>query len=539
MYANCKDIQNRSKRIASNTLVLFARMLIITFVNLYTVRWVLAGLGTEDYGIFNAVAGVVTASTCISSVLALSTQRFYSFAMGKGESDRLKEIFSVSLNIVVMIALVLLVLFEIVGPWLISTQLTIPVERMEAAQWILQFSLFSFIFTLLQIPFIGAVFANENMGYYALISTIDCIVKLLIAYCIGITGGDDLVYYGAALMLEAFMVMMLYVIIARRKYPECKYTIVKKKKTLYKELFSFSGWSFYGALAGVGMTQGSTIILNVFFGPIINAAFGIANQIYNAINTLTNSIAIAFRPAMIKSYSAKENKYLEQLFFASSKAILYLLAMVLIPFIFEAETLLTLWLGECTPTMVLFARLYAVYTICLALHNPITTIIQATGNIRKYSMYVESMTILCLPVSWLLFKLGMPPYFVFVTMIGLCILAHIIRLLMLQSSISVFTISKYLVRLVLPGILIISITTLIVYCIETLHVNRIFQFLLSFAVSAISISILLYAVGISKKERTLIKELVNRKLKKIKQYGLHLIGIVSNHCYTLLLGRLY
>lgn len=508
-----KDIQNRSKRIASNTLVLFARMLIITFVNLYTVRWVLAGLGTEDYGIFNAVAGVVTASTCFSSVLALSTQRFYSFAMGKGEQERLKEIFSVSLNIVMLIAFVLFVLFKLAGPWLVSTQLTIPAERLEAAQWILQFSLFSFIFTLLQIPFIGAVFANENMGYYALISTIDCIVKLLIAYCIGLTGGDNLVYYGAALMLEAFMVMMLYVIIARRKYPECKYTIVKKK-TLYKELFSFSGWSFYGALAGVGMTQGSTIILNVFFGPIINAAFGIANQIYNAINTLTNSVVIAFRPAMIKSYSAKENGYLEQLFFASSKAILYLLSMVLIPFIFEAETLLKLWLGACTPTMVLFARLYAVYTICLALHNPITTIIQATGNIRKYSMYVESMTILCLPVSWLLFKLGMPSYFVFVTMIGLCILAHIIRLLMLQASIADLTVSKYLVRLVLPGILIISMTTLIVYGIEGLHTNRILQLILAFAVSAVSISILLYAVGISKKERSLIKELVNRKLKK-------------------------
>ena len=508
-----KDIQNRSKRIASNTLVLFARMLIITFVNLYTVRWVLAGLGTEDYGIFNAVAGVVTASTCISSVLALSTQRFYSFAMGKGEQERLKEIFSVSLNIVMLIALFLFVLFEIAGPWLVSTQLTIPGERLEAAQWILQFSLFSFIFTLLQIPFIGAVFANENMGYYALISTIDCIVKLVIAYCIGMTGGDNLVYYGVALMLEAFMVMLLYVIIARRKYPECKYTIVKKK-TLYKELFSFSGWSFYGALAGVGMTQGSTIILNVFFGPIINAAFGIANQIYNAINTLTNSVVIAFRPAMIKSYSAKENEYLEQLFFASSKSILYLLAMVLIPFIFEAETLLTLWLGECTPTMVLFARLYAVYTICLALHNPITTIIQATGNIRKYSMYVESMTILCLPVSWLLFKLGMPPYFVFVTMIGLCILAHIIRLLMLQASISDLTVSKYLARLVLPGILIISITTLIVYCVEGLHTNWILQLLLSFAISAVSISILLYVIGISTKERSLIEELVNRKINK-------------------------
>lgn len=513
MSGKNKDIQNRSKRIASNTLVLFARMLIITFVNLYTVRWVLAGLGTEDYGIFNAVAGVVTASTCISSVLALSTQRFYSFAMGKGEQERLKEIFSVSLNIVMLIALILFILFEIAGPWLVSTQLTIPGERLEAAQWILQLSLFSFMFTLLQIPFIGAVFANENMGYYALISTIDCIVKLFIAYCIGMTGGDDLVYYGTALMLEAFMVMLLYVIIARRKYPECKYTIVKKK-TLYKELFSFSGWSFYGALAGVGMTQGSTIILNVFFGPIINAAFGIANQIYNAINTLTNSVVIAFRPAMIKSYSANENGYLEQLFFASSKAILYLLSMVLIPFIFEAETLLKLWLGECTPTMVLFARLYAVYTICLALHNPITTIIQATGNIRKYSIYVESMTILCLPVSWGLFKLGLPSYNVFVTMIGLCVLAHIIRLLMLQASISDLTVSKYLARLVLPGILIISITTLIIYCVEELHTNRILQLFLSFIVSGISISILLYAVGISKKERSLIKDLVNRKIKK-------------------------
>lgn len=513
MYANCKDIQNRSKRIASNTLVLFARMLIITFVNLYTVRWVLAGLGTEDYGIFNAVAGVVTASTCFSSVLALSTQRFYSFAMGKGELGRLKEIFSVSLNIVVLIAFVLFVIFEILGPWLISTQLTIPGNRLEAALWILQFSLFSFIFTLLQIPFIGAVFANENMGYYTLISTIDCIVKLLIAYCIGMTGGDNLVYYGAALMLEALMVMMLYIIIAKKKYPECKYTIVRKK-SLYKELFSFSGWSFYGALAGVGMTQGSTILLNVFFGPITNAAFGIANQVYNVTITLTNSIVIAFRPAMIKSYSANEKGYLEQLFFASSKAILYLLLMVLIPFIFKAETLLTLWLGECTPTMVLFAQLYAVYTICLALHNPITTIIQATGNIRKYSMYVESMTILSLPVSWVLFKLGMPSYYVFITMIGLCVLAHIIRLLMLQKSISDLTVSKYLVRLVLPGILIISITTLIVYCVEGLHTNRILQLFLSFGVSAISISILLYAVGISKKERSLIKDLVNRKIKK-------------------------
>lgn len=506
------DIPNSSKRIATNTLVLFARMLVLTFVNLYTVRLILAGLGTEDYGIFNAIAGVVTASTCISSVLALSTQRFYSYAIGKREPKRLQEIFSVSLNICLFMSVCFILLFEILGPWLVSTLLTIPHCRMEAALQLLQFSLFSFIFTLIQIPFIGAIFAHENMGYYALVSTFDCIAKLFIAYGLGRTGNDNLVYYGGALMIESLVVMSLYIIIVRRKYAECRYTIVKQK-VLYKELFSFSGWSFYGALAGVGMTQGSSIILNVFFGPIINAAFGIANQIYNAVITLTNCIVIAFRPAMIRSYSSQEVGYLEQLFYANSKAILYLLAMVIIPFIFEAETLLTLWLGNTTPTMVLYARLYAVYTLFLALHNPITTIIQATGNIRKYSMYVESITILCLPINWCLFLMGFPSYFLFFTMIGLCILTHIIRLFMLRSCVPSFTLKTYLVRLAFPGIIILGMTVLMVYGIEFLDINKLTRLILSFLISVVSTSILLYVFGVSEKERNLISEFVYRRIK--------------------------
>lgn len=506
------DIPNSSKRIATNTLVLFARMLVLTFVNLYTVRLVLAGLGTEDYGVFNAIAGVVTASTCISSVLALSTQRFYSYAIGKREPKRLQEIFSVSLNICLLMTVCFILLFEILGPWLVSTLLTIPQCRMEAALQLLQFSLFSFIFTLIQSPFIGAIFAHENMGYYALVSTFDCIAKLLIAYGLGRTGNDNLVYYGAALMIESLVVMILYMIIARRKYAECQYAIVREK-VLYKELFSFSGWSFYGALAGVGMTQGSSVILNVFFGPLINAAFGIANQIYNAINTLTNCIVIAFRPAMIKSYSSQENGYLAQLFYANSKAILYLLAMVIIPFIFEAETLLTFWLGNTTPTMVLYARLYAVYTLFLALHNPITTIIQATGNIRKYSMYVESITILCLPINWCLFLMGFPSYFLFFTMIGLCVLAHIIRLFMLRSCIPSFKVKTYFGRLVFPCIIIFGLTVLVVYGVELLNLNKFIRFILSFLVSIVCISILLYVVGVSAKERNLLRVFVNRRIK--------------------------
>lgn len=503
---------NRSKRIASNTLVLFARMLIITCVNLYTVRWVLNGLGTMDYGIFNAVAGVVTASTCISSVLALSTQRFYSFAMGQGNYEQLKEIFTVSLQIVVLLSAIILVIFELLGPWLVSTQLTIPVERIDAAKWVLQFSLFSFIFTLLQIPFIGAIFSNENMGIYAIASTIDCIVKLFIAYIIGKTNADSLIFYGAAMMAEALLLMAFYIIIACCKYPECKYQKVKDKK-LYKQLFAFSGWTFYGALSGVGMTQGSVIILNIFFGPFINAAFSIANQIYNAFITLSNSIVIAFRPAMIKAYSAKEISYLKNLFYSGNKAIFYLLATVAIPFLFESPTILKFWLGHCTNEMILFSKLYIIYTICLTLHNPITTIIQGTGRIKNYSLYVESITILCLPISWILFRLGCDSYYIFIVMITLCIGAQIIRLKMLKNEISSFTFSTYFSQFVLPAVLVVGISTLIVYFVHSTIEEPTIRLITTTTTSVIVMATSIFTIGLSKHEKSMLNKLIKRIIK--------------------------
>lgn len=500
-------------RIATNSLVLFARMLLLTAVNLYTVRLVLRGLGAEDYGIFNAVAGVVTASSCISSVLALSTQRFYSYAMGRGEKERLGEIFSASVNICLAVALGLFLLLETAGTWFVATHLTLPPHRLDAALWVFHFSLFSFAATLLQIPFLGAVFAHEDMGYYALVSAADSLVKLAIARCIGMAGGDQLAYYGAALMGEAFLVLALYVGIARRHYAECRYAVVRKKG-LYRELFSFSGWSFYGALAGVGMTQGSSTLLNMFFGPIANAAFGVASQIYYAVNTLAGSVAVAFRPAMTKAYSAGEDEYLERLFFTGSKAILYLLAMVAIPLMFEAPTILRLWLGYSTPDMVTFARLYTVYTVCLALHNPITTVIQATGRIRKYSIYVESITILCVPLNWCLFRMGLPSWWLFVTMTGLCALAHVVRLLMLSRACPGLTVGRYMVGLVLPGAAVTGATALLVYGVETLEAGRLLRLVMAFATSAASISVLLYAVGISESERRQLRRwLTNRKMK--------------------------
>lgn len=512
-YKNNINMDNRSKRIATNTLVLFARMLVITCVNLFTVRWVLNGLGATDYGIFNAVAGVVTASTCISSVLALSTQRFYSYAMGRRNQEKLKEIFTVSLQIVVILSGIIIVIFELMGPLFVSTQLTIPTERLDAACWVLHFSLFSFIFTLLQIPFIGAIFSNEDMGIYAFASTIDCIVKLFIAYMIGKTNADNLIFYGAAMMAETFLLMVFYVLVAYRKYPECKYQKVNDKK-LYKQLFAFSGWTFYGALSGVGMTQGSVILLNIFFGPVINAAFCIANQVYNAINTLTNSIVIAFRPAMVKAYSANDAKYLEGLFYTANKAILYLLTIVAVPFFLEGETILNLWLGHCTSEMLVFSKLYIVYTICLALHNPITTIIQGTGHIKKYSLYVESLTILSIPICLLLFRLGYESYYIFVVMIALCIVAHITRLKILRDEVPYFTTKLYIHRFVRPALLVIVLTAICMYYIHSYVEKSTFHFVLSTGISFLVMSVLIYLIGLSKQEKELLQMITNRIINK-------------------------
>lgn len=505
-----KDHNKHSKRIVSNTLVLFARMLIITIVNLYTVRWVLNGLGTEDYGIFNAIAGVVTASICISSVLALSTQRFYSYAMGQGNSKRLKEIFSASLNITILLSIFIIIVFEIVGPWFINNQLTISANRIDTALVVFQFSLFSFVCTLIQIPFIGAVFANEDMSIYALISTIDCFSKLIIAYMIGHTPFDNLIFYSAALMIEALLVLSFYVIIANLKYKECKHIRIEDK-SLYKELLSFSGWTFYGTISSMGMTQGSIILLNIFFGPLTNAAFNIANQIYNALNTLANSINIAIRPSMIKAYSGKDQIYLNQLFVVANKALLYLLAAVSIPLAFEMDTILHFWLGTYTNEMALFSLLYIVFTIILCLHNPITTIIQATGHIKNYTIFVESLTILNVPICWGVFKLGYPSYTIFIVMISLCILAHVMRLIMLKKSKIGFSYTDYVMHFLLPGIIVIVINIIFIHGIRIIIPDGLIKTCITLVISPLILVVLAYIIGLNKAERNTIQNFIIKK----------------------------
>lgn len=438
-----QGISGKSRRIASNTLVLFVRMFLLTLINLYAVRLVLNGLGEEDYGIFNTVAGVITTGICVSSVLELSMQRFYSVAMGEHDTQRLQSIFSASIVIILILVALIILLLETVGLWFLNTHIVIPAARMATTQWVYQFATASFVLSILQIPFTSAIFAHEEMGLYALVSTIDCLLKLSVAILINHIAEDHLMVYSAGLMLTALITCLSYSLVGRCRYQECRLKLTKDKK-LYKGLLFFSGWALYGSIASVGLIQGSTILLNVFFGPVIVAAFAVSLQINNAFGTLCNSMVMAFRPAMIKAYAEKNFGYLNKLFAVANKFLLYLLLTIGIPLIIGMEYILCWWLKDVNADMVLFARFIIVYIICFSLHNPITIIMQAAGKVKEYHFPVESITLLCLPTTWGLFMLGFPPYYVCISMISICLLAHIVRIWCLRSHYQYFSLAAYL-----------------------------------------------------------------------------------------------
>ena len=497
------ETTSRSKRIASNTLVLFGRMLLLTLVNLYTVRLVLNGLGKEDYGIFNTIAGVVTISACISSVLELSMQRFYAIAMGERDTTRLRDIFSCSVNIILVLALVILLLFETVGLWFLNTQLVIPAERMATAQWVYQFSLIAFLCSIVQIPFTAAIFAHEDMGIYALVSTVDCLLRLTVALLIGTVAADGLQFYGFGLMLTALVILTTYASIGRLRYAECHYRLPKDRK-LYKSILFFSSWALYGSLANVGIVQGSTILLNIFYGSIIVAAFAVSLQINNAFNTLSNSMVLAFRPAMIKAYAERNFHYLNQLFTVSNKFLLYVLTAIALPLIAEMGTVLKLWLDHTDADILLFARLIIVYVVCIVLHHPITIIMQASGHVRQYHFPVESVTLLCLPLTWVFFRLQQPSYFVYVSMVLVSVMAHLVRLYCLSRYYREFSIGEYLRAFLLPAFFVIGIGTLFTAFLHYQLPDGMLRLLTVIVLSPAALALLVYAIGMTRQEKQLL-----------------------------------
>lgn len=505
-------VSKPSGRIAKNTFLLLVRMFILMVINLYSLRILTNALGDDDYGLFNAVAGVVVMLTCVSTVFSISTQRFFSCELANNDNKKLSEIFSKSLNLNVALAFLSLILFETIGLWYVSCKMIIPPDRVFASHWIFQFSIFSFINMLLQTPFMAAVMAHEDMGIYTIITAVECFLKLAVVLLIGVFDIDKMIFYGLGLFVVSLILFISYVIVATTRYKECVYKWQKDLK-LYRELLTFSGWTFYGSLAGTAMIQGNTLLLNLFYA-FSNAAFGISITIYNAFMQLCNSVVLAIRPAMIMYYTINEYSKLNTLFSFCNKTLMLFLSIVGIPLILEMPTILDIWLPNITDLKILFARLIIIYAFIITMQNPITIIIQASGNLKQYHLLTESVLLLCIPVSWVLFKFNFPPEIVLYSMITVSIIAHIVRLYCLKDTYKYFFVKDYLIKFLFPAVLITAFTFVSMWMIRGLIDNGILRLLIIFLSTTILQITLSYLFIVNKNERLLINNLISKSIKK-------------------------
>ncbi len=502
-------VVSSNRVILKNTIFLYIRMFVTMLVSLFTVRVVLRTLGVVDYGVYSVIGGVVTSIAFISDVLANASQRFFSVEIGKGDSVSLKKTFNLVFLVYCLAGLLILVLAETIGLWFLNAKMDIPAERMDAANWVYQFAIISFLVSLISNPFQSMIIANEKMNIYAYMSILDVVLKLAIVYLLVVFSFDKLKLYAILMFAVTLINRMIYVTISRRKFKETKFELVWDKQG-FKSIFSYSTWILVGSFSFIANTQGINILFNLFFGPIANAAYAIGNQVKTAVNSFAGSFFTATRPPIIKSYAQQDYNQTEKLFYFSSKIIFILLFVLIVPLFIEIEPILLLWLGEVTEYMPNFVRLMLIYALVVSMSEPITAIVQAAGQVKKYHGIVDIFTLLSLPISYLIFKLGGNAYWGFVVSIIVFIVAHILRLYILKSFYDI-SLRTYIKKLVLPILISVVLITAAMLGVCKMFGGFVVIVIVMSMVFAMAIS---WYVILDKEERTSLFELVRSRIKR-------------------------
>jgi O-antigen/teichoic acid export membrane protein len=498
-------------RIAKNTLMLYFRQILIMLVSLYTVRATLEILGAEDYGIYNVAAGVVTMFGFLSGSLAAASQRYFAFEIGTGDSEQLRRMFSLNLLIYALIALIVVLLAETAGLWFVNHKLIIPPERMKAALWIYQFSIISFVFTIMVTPFMAVIIAHEDMNIYAAVSIAEAALKLVIVFLLKVISLDKLQLYGILICAVTAVNAGIYRTICKSKYQECTFRFYWSKE-LFKEIAGFTGWNLFGSASGISKNQGVNILLNQFFNPVIVATRSITVSLNNVISILFSNFSIAVTPQIIKSYASNKKEDVIALVFSSSKYIYYMMYILALPSMFEMPKILSLWLMTLPENLVLFARLAFFDTLICSIGIPLGIAVSATGKIKLYQSVLGIIHFLNFPVCFIVLRLGFPAYSVMIVAIILSLIAFVVRLL-LTKRVFFYSIKKYFFSVLLPicKVSVLSIILpLIIYISMKQSLLRLF--LLS-GTSVVSICGCIYFLGLNFVERRKITAFVRAKLR--------------------------
>lgn len=482
-------------------------------VTFYTSRVVLVALGETDYGIYGVVGGVVMMFSFISGSLSASTSRFLTYELGKGDKEVLGQTFSAALNLHILAALLVILVGETVGVWFLYEKMTIPESRMNAAFWVMQFSIITTCCNFMQIPFRASIISRESMNIFAYIGLYEAFSQLLIAFLIQIENGDRLVLYGLSLMINMFFVQSFYCFYTYRKYEECRFCLVRNKR-MYTKLLGYSGWNMFGHVASLSQGQGINIMLNLFYGPAVNAARTIAVMIQSGLQTFVTNFLTAVRPRVVKLYAEDNYASMYNLTFLACKISYFLMFALAFPLAFEMEFVLRIWLGnEIPPYTNIFGWIILGIVLTESFHSAFLMAFHAIGRMKLGNLLCGSLMIFALPIGYIALKIGFPPYSVFIIVLVTNIICHIISWVIAHSYVS-FSF-KHLVSIVYLPCLLVTMCTLPMpfWVIRNLEEGW-FRFFVLLTVSELLYGLLIYFIGFNRMER---QELVIPILMKIKK----------------------
>lgn len=503
-----------NKRIAKNTLMLYFRQILTMLVSLYTVRVVLDVLGVEDYGIYSVVGGIVSFFSFLSGTMASATQRFFSFALGQDDKERLKRTFSVNIIVYIGIAVLAMLLLETLGLWFVNDALQVPAARFEAAKWVFHFSVLTFFVTILRTPFMAIIIAHEDMHLYAYISIIEVTLKLLVVYLLVYWPGDKLEVYGALLVVVSVITSLVYILLCFKKYKECQLSTFYWDKVLFKEIIGFTGWTLFGQMTTVARNQAVVILLNQMFNPVVVAAKAISTNITSQINVFSNNFNVGLYPPIIKAYAAENKRGMFALIFNGSKITFFLMWVFALPMFLEMETILHIWLKNPPPESVLFTRLALVEVLINSISLPLATAARAPGRMKVYELTLGVIQLLIFVVAWIVLKIGAPAYSVFVVAIVANLIMFIVRLVIVRGLIEL-PVGQYSRQVVLPVMGVVLLSAIPSLFVHFYLPKGLWYTCISVSLSVVFSTIAMYFVGLDKRWREKVRGVVINRINRL------------------------
>lgn len=501
---------NDNTRIIKNSGILYIRLIITTIIGLISTRLLLKALGLSDFGLYSVVGGIVAMICFLNTVMVSTTYRYIAYEMGRKNYAGINQVFNISFIIHFSLALLLILFAETIGIFYIHNYLNVPNGQVNDAVFVFRFSVIASFFSIISIPYQGLITAQEKFSVRASIEVIRSLLRLGAIFFVIQYLGNRLKLYSVLMMIVTIVPSILFFLYCKKKYASLIQWNFQRRFGKYKEMLGFSGWIMLGAAASIGKTQGAALIINSFFGTILNAAWGIANQVSILISMFSQNLSQAAIPQITKSYSSGNTDRSSQLVFHISKYSFFLMLIPALPILLEADYILKLWLTDVPEYASIFIKLMIVYALIETMNAGVPALIQASGKIKWFQIINSIILLLSLPVAYFLFTLGFPPYYIMVVYIFSLVLTFFTRLILLKMVIK-FDI-KALINKVYLKIFLVVLFLIPLFFIRNLMTESLNRLIIMTALSELLFFIIVYYVGIEKKEQSIIKSILYKML---------------------------